>query len=53
MERLSGTRSIQGGAPCRVNPQGMERMLTEYYRIRGWDEKGVPTKKRLEALRLA
>jgi hypothetical protein len=23
-----------------VDPQGMERMLAEYYQIRGWDEKG-------------
>jgi aldehyde:ferredoxin oxidoreductase len=36
-----------------VDPQGMERMLTEYYRLRGWDEKGAPTKERLKALRLA
>jgi len=36
-----------------VDPQGMERMLTEYYRLRGWDEKGAPTKERLRALQLA
>ena len=36
-----------------VDPQGMERMLTEYYRIRGWDEKGTPTRERLKALQLA
>jgi aldehyde:ferredoxin oxidoreductase len=36
-----------------VDPQGMERMLTEYYRIRGWDETGVPTPERLKALQLA
>lgn len=36
-----------------VDPQGMERMLTEYYRIRGWDEKGIPTRNRLKALQLA
>jgi len=28
-------------------------MLTEYYRLRGWDEKGAPTKERLKALQLA
>jgi aldehyde:ferredoxin oxidoreductase len=32
---------------------GMERMLTEYYRLRGWDAEGVPTEARLQALRLA
>ncbi len=36
-----------------VDPEGMERMLTEYYRIRGWDDTGVPTPERLKALRLA
>ncbi len=36
-----------------VDPQGMERMLTEYYRLRGWDEKGAPTKERLKTLQLA
>jgi aldehyde:ferredoxin oxidoreductase len=36
-----------------VDPQGMERMLAEYYQIRGWDEKGIPTRERLKALRLA
>jgi aldehyde:ferredoxin oxidoreductase len=27
-------------------------MLKEYYRGRGWDENGVPTKKKLEELEL-
>jgi aldehyde:ferredoxin oxidoreductase len=36
-----------------VDPQGMERMLTEYYHLRGWDAKGAPTKERLKALQLA
>jgi aldehyde:ferredoxin oxidoreductase len=35
-----------------VDPEGMERMLTEYYRLRGWDAKGTPTKARLKALHL-
>jgi aldehyde:ferredoxin oxidoreductase len=35
-----------------VDPRGMERMLTEYYQIRGWDERGVPTRERLRALQL-
>lgn len=35
-----------------VDPQGMERMLSEYYRLRGWNERGVPTKERLKALQL-
>jgi aldehyde:ferredoxin oxidoreductase len=36
-----------------VDPRGMERMLAEYYRIRGWDERGAPTQERLKALQLA
>ena len=35
-----------------VDPQGMERMLTEYYRLRGWDANGAPTRARLKALQL-
>jgi aldehyde:ferredoxin oxidoreductase len=31
----------------------LEPMLKEYYRTRGWDEHGVPTKKKLEELGLA
>jgi aldehyde:ferredoxin oxidoreductase len=36
-----------------VNPQGMERMLDEYYRLRGWNADGAPTEARLKALGLA
>jgi aldehyde:ferredoxin oxidoreductase len=28
-------------------------MLPEYYKLRGWDTKGVPTKERLQQLQLA
>jgi aldehyde:ferredoxin oxidoreductase len=28
-------------------------MLPEYYKLRGWDAKGVPTKERLQQLQLA
>jgi aldehyde:ferredoxin oxidoreductase len=31
----------------------LDPMLKEYYRTRGWDERGVPTPKKLEALGLA
>jgi len=30
----------------------LDRMLAEYYRLRGWDEDGVPTKEKLEELGL-
>jgi aldehyde:ferredoxin oxidoreductase len=36
-----------------IAPAGMKRMLAEYYRLRGWNTKGAPTKTRLKALRLA
>ncbi len=35
-----------------VDPQAMERMLSEYYRLRGWDATGAPTRERLKALHL-
>jgi aldehyde:ferredoxin oxidoreductase len=35
-----------------VDPAGMERMLDEYYRLRGWDAHGAPTRKRRQALQL-
>lgn len=30
----------------------LEKMLKDYYRIRGWDKDGIPTKKRLKKLEL-
>jgi aldehyde:ferredoxin oxidoreductase len=36
------------GAVCRL-----DEMLPEYYRLRGWDENGVPTEERLAELGLA
>jgi aldehyde:ferredoxin oxidoreductase len=31
----------------------LEKMLPEYYELRGWDDQGIPTGERLEALALA
>jgi aldehyde:ferredoxin oxidoreductase len=28
----------------------MERMLSEYYELRGWDEFGIPTREKLKEL---
>jgi len=37
----------------RIDPQKFEKMLDDYYRLRGWDiETGIPTRKRLEKLDL-
>jgi aldehyde:ferredoxin oxidoreductase len=30
----------------------MDKMLPEYYQLRGWDKEGVPTKERLKELEL-
>ena len=35
-----------------VDPAALERMLAEYYALRGWDGSGVPTRKRRKALGL-
>jgi aldehyde:ferredoxin oxidoreductase len=36
-----------------VSREGMERMLDEYYRLRGWNADGTPTADRLKTLGLA
>ena len=36
----------------RISSQDMKRLLTDYYALRGWDEKGRPTGEKLKALRL-
>ena len=38
----------RGGGTNALPP--MERMLSEYYALRGWDEFGVPTKEKLEGV---
>ena len=35
-----------------LTKDGFEKSLKEYYNLRGWDEKGLPTKKKLEELGL-
>ncbi|MEM2896234.1 MAG: aldehyde ferredoxin oxidoreductase family protein [Candidatus Bathyarchaeia archaeon] len=34
----------------KVEKEKFEKMLSEYYFLRGWDEKGIPSKKRLKEL---
>ncbi|MFB3819005.1 MAG: aldehyde ferredoxin oxidoreductase family protein [Candidatus Methylomirabilales bacterium] len=36
----------------RISPEDRDRMLDEYYSLRGWDARGVPTPGRLRALGL-
>jgi aldehyde:ferredoxin oxidoreductase len=38
--------------PDRFKTVPLEEMLREYYEIRGWDERGVPTEARLKRLEL-
>ena len=33
-------------------PEELERMKDEYYELRGWDERGIPTEKTLTRLGL-
>ncbi|MCD6503790.1 aldehyde ferredoxin oxidoreductase family protein [Candidatus Bathyarchaeota archaeon] len=40
------------GASAGKVPQPFEEALLEYYRLRGWDENGIPTKEKLESLGL-
>ena len=39
--------------PAKGEASHVPEMLPEYYKLRGWDTKGVPTKERLQQLQLA
>ena len=49
-KRLLTEPTQDGGARGRIPP--LETMMREYYRERGWDEKGVPTQIKLKELGL-
>jgi len=36
----------------RVSPEDFEKMLDDYYKLRGWNREGIPTRKKLAQLRL-
>jgi len=38
--------------PAKGHVCELDKMLTEYYQLRGWDENGVPTKEKLSELNL-
>ncbi|NTU82389.1 MAG: hypothetical protein HGA45_23955, partial [Chloroflexales bacterium] len=38
--------------PAKGKVVELDQMLPEFYRIRGWDEKGYPTKEKLQELGL-
>jgi aldehyde:ferredoxin oxidoreductase len=48
-KRLTDEQQIPGQEKTKV-PLG--KMLPKYYRLRGWDINGVPTKRRLKKLQL-
>lgn len=48
-KRLTNELQKAGDADSKVN---LEVMIKDYYKIRGWDEQGVPTKRRLKKLGL-
>ncbi len=48
--RMLAEPMVEGPAAGRVTE--LAKMLPEFYRLRGWDEKGVPTAERLRALGL-
>ena len=43
---------IHGRPTAGVDPAKFQAMLDEYYEFRGWDEEGIPTRKKLEELNL-
>jgi len=43
------------GGPCdgeRIHPDKFDKLLDEYYELRGWDKNGIPTAATLTALGL-
>ena len=36
--------------PCRDRVVELDQLLSEYYLVRGWDERGVPEKNKLKIL---
>jgi aldehyde:ferredoxin oxidoreductase len=45
------TLARNDGMAAGVLPE-LDKMLKEYYRLRGWDENGIPTEKKLKELGL-
>jgi len=36
----------------KLNPEDMEKMLDEYYKLRGWDNQGIPLEETLQKYQL-
>jgi aldehyde:ferredoxin oxidoreductase len=50
--RFSREPILIAGEERSVSPEAMARMRADYYRARGWDERGNPTAALLESLRI-
>ena len=46
-------KEIHGRPTVGVDPAKFQVMLNEYYKFKGWDKEGVPTKKKLDELNLS
>ncbi len=44
-------RGVSAGSV--ISPEDLQQMKAQYYRLRGWDEQGIPTAERLKQLDLA
>ena len=52
-ERILKDKFTQGPVKgVHINKDKFEKSLQEYYSLRGWDEKGIPTKEKLKSLGL-
>ncbi len=51
-ERFSSHPVMIGGKERRVSREDQERLRLDYYRVRSWDERGVPTENLLRSLRI-
>jgi aldehyde:ferredoxin oxidoreductase len=58
LDRKDDTLPLKMAVPAMVGPRAgktptpHDRILDDYYELRGWDRNGVPTRERLEALGL-
>ena len=48
--RLRGEMREGASKGQRISKEDLDTMLNEYYRERGWDEMGIPTRRKLEKL---
>ena len=51
-ERFSREAIIINSQERLITPEVMEKMRSDYYQVRSWDQKGRPTKSLIESLRL-